>query len=202
MSRARPVVDESRNPWITLSSEVPYENAWISVRHDEVLDPSGRKGIYGVVSPRNYALGVLAIHDDATTVLVGQYRYALKRYTWEMPEGGGAKDVDPRISIERELREETGLRASHWEELVTMHLSNSVTDELAITWVAWDLSEVDSEPESTEELALWRVPFADLVSMVWSGAITDSMTVAAVAKLEAMRLRGELPAALGAILRS
>lgn len=200
MSFERPVVDESRNPWVTRSSEVRYENPWISVRHDEVVDPSGRPGVYGVVSPRNDALGVLAIHDDATTVLVGQYRYALDRYTWEIPEGGGAKDVDPLVSIERELREETGLHATNWQELVRMHLSNSVTDELAITWVAWGLSEGESEPESTEELALWRVPFADVVSMVWSGSITDSMTVAAVAKLEAMRYRGELPPGLAEIL--
>ena len=83
-------LDEARNPWTTRSSNVVYENPWISVRHDEVIDPSGRDGIYGVVSPKNWALGVLAFFDDATTLLVGQYRYPLGRYSWEMPEGGGS----------------------------------------------------------------------------------------------------------------
>lgn len=196
----RPVVDEARDPWTVTSSHVVYENPWIRVRHDEIVDPSGRPGVYGVVSPRNFALGVLPIHDDGTTVLVGQYRYPQQSYSWEMPEGGGSKDLDPRHSIARELREETGLVADNWHEVCQLMLSNSVTDERAICWVAWGLTDGEAEPESTEELARWRMPFADAVAMVWDGQITDSMTVATIAKLEAMRLAGQLPAALSAIL--
>lgn len=199
----RPPVDEHRNPWVTNSSELRYENPWITVRHDEVLDPSGRSGMYGVVSPKNLALGVLPVFTDGTVLLVGQYRYALGRYSWEMPEGGGAKDVDPMISIARELREETGHEARSWLEISDITLSNSVTDERAICWVAWDLVPLASgaEPESTEDLALWRIPFGQLVDLVWSGEVFDSMTVVTVTKLEAMRLRSELPAELDRLLK-
>ncbi len=198
----KPAVDENRNPWSVRSSEVRYENPWISVRHDEVIDPSGRSGTYGVVSPRNLAVGVLPILDDGSVLLVGQYRYPLDRYSWEMPEGGGAKDVDPLASIARELREETGHEASRWLAVVDMALSNSLTDEWAMCWVAWGLRlrAEGAEPESTEDLAIWHVPYPEAVEMVWSGKIFDSMTVATLAKVEAMRLRGELPRDLVALL--
>ena len=198
----KPAVDENHNPWSVRSSEVRYENPWISVRHDEVIDPSGRTGMYGVVSPRTLALGVLPILDDGSVLLVGQYRYPLDRYSWEMPEGGGAKDVDPLVSIARELREETGHEASSWLEVVDMTLSNSVTDEWAVCWVAWGLRQhaEGAEPESTEDLALWQMPYSEAVDMVWSGKIFDSMTVATVCKVEAMRLRNELPSDLVVLL--
>lgn len=198
----RPVIDEAHNPWVTVASEVRYANPWISVRHDDVIDPSGRAGIYGVVSPKNLALGVLPVFGDGTVLLVGQYRYALNRYSWEMPEGGGALDVDPRQSIARELREETGHEAHGWLPVVEMHLSNSISDEQATCWLAWDLRPLASgaEPESTEDLAVWRVPFAELVDLVWRGEITDAMTVATVAKVEAMRLRRELPPEVASLL--
>jgi 8-oxo-dGTP pyrophosphatase MutT (NUDIX family) len=193
MKPARPAIDETRNPWTVLASRVAYANPWVTVHHDDVLDPNGRPGVYGVVRPRNWALGVLPLFDDGTTVLVGQYRYALGRYSWEMPEGGGAKDVDPLDGIVRELREETGLQAGAWFELSRMTLSNSITDELAIHWLAWDLTEGAAEPESTEELASWRLPFAELVDLVLDGTVHDSMTVAAVLATEVRRRRGELP---------
>ena len=199
---ARPTVNESHNPWVTRSSETKYDNPWISVRHDEVTDPSGHPGVYGVVSPQNFALGVLPVFSDGSILLVGQYRYPLDRYSWEMPEGGGAKHVDPMVSIARELREETGHEALSWLEIADVSLSNSVTDERAICWVAWDLTPLQggAEPESTEDLALWRVPFNQLVQLVWSGEVFDSMTVITVTKLEAMRLRNELPAELHSLL--
>ena len=198
----RPSIDELHNPWSVRSSEIRYENAWISVRHDEVTDPSGRPGVYGVISPKSFALGVLPVFEDGTVLLVGQYRYPLGRYSWEMPEGGGAKDVDPLASIARELREETGHEAQSWLHVMNIALSNSVTDEWAICWIAWGLRRLaeGAEPESTEDLAVWRVPYRTVVEMVWSGEIYDSMTVATVTKVEAMRLRHELPAELAPLL--
>lgn len=196
-----PLRGDDPNPWTTTSSKVVYDNPWITVRHDEVLDPSGKPGVYGVVSPKNLALGVLPLFTDGTTMLVGQFRYALGFHSWELPEGGGAKDMEPRESIARELREETGLVAEHWLEVCRMHLSNSVTDELCISWVAWGLTESAAELESTEgDLTVRRVHFRELVEMVWNGEITDSITVAVTAKVEAMRLRKELPEQLLTIL--
>lgn len=192
----RPPIDELRNPWQTVSSRVAYENPWIVVHHEEVIDPSGRPGIYGVVRPRNLALGVLPILDDGSVILVGQYRYTLQQYSWEIPEGGGLRGTDPRAAIERELAEETGFRAAHWFELAHLALSNSVSDELGTLWIAYGLTPGEAEPESTEDLAIWRIPFPELVQRVWAGEITDSLTMLAVAKTEAMRLRGELPGAI------
>jgi 8-oxo-dGTP pyrophosphatase MutT (NUDIX family) len=186
----KPLVDESINPWLTLSSKRTYENTWISVREDQVIDPSGNPGIYGVVSPKNLALGVLPIFDDGSTVLVGQYRYALDRYSWEMPEGGGKIGGDPAAAIARELMEETGYRANGWHLLHEMSLSNSVTDEWVMTWLAWDLTAGEAEPESTEDLTVWRLPFAELVELVLDGTVFDSMTVAAVTLVETRRHRG------------
>lgn len=186
---AKPLVDETKNPWQTLSSTRTYENPWISVREDQVIDPSGKSGIYGVVSPKNLALGVLPIFDDGTTVLVGQYRYALDRYSWEMPEGGGKIGTDPAEAIARELAEETGYRAAQWQLLHEMSLSNSVTDEWVMTWLAWDLTAGEAQPESTEDLSVWRLPFAELVELVLDGTVFDSMTVAAVTMVETLRHR-------------
>jgi 8-oxo-dGTP pyrophosphatase MutT (NUDIX family) len=199
----RPSTDENHNPWVTQSSEVRYQNPWISVRHDEVLDPSGKPGIYGVVSPRNYALGVLPFFDDGTVILVGQYRYALDRYSWEMPEGGGLKHASREESIARELSEETGHIAKHWFPIIVNGtLSNSITDECVYCWAAWGLTAGERSLESTEhDLVSWRVPFAHVVSMVWDHEIHDSLTTMTVARIEAMRLRHELPPELQEILR-
>lgn len=189
----KPPVDESLNPWSTTSTTNVYENPWIRVEHHEVIDPSGRPGIYGVVRPKNWALGVVPIFDNGDTLLVGQYRYPLERYSWEIPEGGGDKGTDLLISIQRELAEETGYRASSWLTLQNIALSNSVTDELAVMWVAWGLTEGQAQPESTEELAIWRLPFHEVVAMVDNGTIFDSMTVSGVQCLELRRLRWLLP---------
>ena len=186
---AKPFVEETVNPWQTVTSTCKYENPWISVREDQVIDPSGKAGIYGVVSPKNLALGVLPIFDDGTTVLVGQYRYALDRYSWEMPEGGGKIGTDPAEAIARELAEETGYQAAQWQLLHQMSLSNSVTDEWVMTWLAWDLTAGEAKPESTEDLRVWRLPFAELVELVLDGTVFDSMTVAAVTMVETLRLR-------------
>lgn len=196
----RPNVDEDRNPWLTESVRTAYENPWIRVEHHEVIDPSGRPGIYGVIRPRNWALGVIPIFANGDTLLVGQYRYPLSTYSWEIPEGGGDKGVDTLASIQRELAEETGYVAADWLLFQRLALSNSVTDEIAEVFVAWNLTQGTAEPESTEELALWRLPFREALSMVESGEIIDSITVNAFLALELGRIRGKLPSELNGAL--
>ena len=180
------------NPWKTLSSEEKYDNNWITVTEHQVINPSGGKGIYGEVHFKNLAIGILPLDDEHHTWLVGQYRYPLKAYSWEIPEGGGPLHTDPELSAKRELIEETGLVASKLTEIQRMHLSNSVSDELAIIYLAQDLQLGEAAPEETEDLQLIKVPFTKAVEMVMNGEITDSMSVAAILKVHLMIQKGAI----------
>ena len=176
--------DETHNPWQTLSTEVKYDNPWISVREDQVLNPGGGQGIYGVVSMKNKALGIVPIDADGNTWLVGQYRYPLNEYSWEIPMGGGLIEHDILESAQRELKEETGLTAAVWTRIARLHTSNSVTDEEGFVFLAEELTQGDLEPEETEDLRLWKLPLAEAIRMVMDDRITDGITVAGLLKAE------------------
>ena len=180
------------NPWQTLNSEEKYQNNWIKVTEHSVINPSGGSGIYGEVHFKNLAIGVLPLDQDHHTWLVGQYRYPLKAYSWEIPEGGGELHVAPEKSARRELVEETGITAGKLKEIQRMHLSNSVSDELAIIYLAQDLTLGQCAPEETEDLQLIKVPFNQAYKMVMNGEITDSMSVAAILKVHIMLAEGKL----------
>lgn len=183
---------ENKNPWVTLESKLVYENNWIGLTEHQVINPAGGRGIYGEVSFKNLAIGILAVDADFHTYLVGQYRFPLKAYSWEIPEGGGPLNAEPLDSAKRELMEETGLRAESWTEIQRMHLSNSVTDELAIIYLARELTMGMAAPEDTEELVLRRLPLEEACAMAENGEITDSMSVAALLKAKIMLLQGQL----------
>lgn len=178
---------EQDNPWTILSSEEKYSNPWIDLTEYQVLNPNGGKGIYGKVHFKNLAIGVLPIFDNGDTILVGQYRFPINAYSWEIPEGGGKIGVDPILSAQRELVEETGLSAKSWNKLLEMHLSNSVSDELAIIYIAEDLEQGEAMPEDTEQLVLKRLPLVKAIEMAMNGEITDSMSVAALLKIKIIR---------------
>ncbi|MET4138839.1 NUDIX hydrolase [Pedobacter sp. UYP1] len=183
---------EEHNPWTILDSQKIYENNWIGVTEHQVLNPSGGKGIYGEVHFRNYAIGILPLDQDMNTWLVGQYRFPIKAYSWEIPEGGGPLGLEPLDSAKRELLEETGLMATEWMEVQRMHLSNSVSNELAIIYIARGLTMGEAEPEETEELVLRKLPFEEAYQMAMDGRITDSMSVAALLKTKILLLEGKL----------
>ncbi|MBB5635722.1 8-oxo-dGTP pyrophosphatase MutT (NUDIX family) [Pedobacter cryoconitis] len=183
---------EDHNPWTILDSRKIYENNWIGLTEHQVINPSGGKGIYGEVHFRNYAIGILPLDEEMNTWIVGQYRFPLKAYSWEIPEGGGPLDLPPLDSAKRELQEETGLAASEWTEIQRMHLSNSVSNELAIIYVAKGLTMGQAEPEETEELVLRKLPFEEAYQMAMDGRITDSMSVAALLKTKILLLEGKL----------
>lgn len=186
------MINEDTNPWQILSHKEIYTNPWINVTEYSVINPSGGKGIYGKVHFQNYALAVIALDEDQHIWLVGQYRFPINKYSWELPEGGGPLDVPPLESAKRELLEETGLTAESWTELQHIHLSNSVSDELGIIYLARNLSMGQAEPEETEELQLKRVPFEDAYQMVISNQITDSMSIAAILRLKILLLENQL----------
>lgn len=176
--------DETHNPWQVLSTEVKYQNPWIRVREDQVINPSGGRGIYGVVSMKNKAIGIIPIDAEGNTWLVGQYRYALNEYSWEIPMGGGPIELDVLESAQRELREETGFSAQRWTNIGRLHTSNSVTDEEGFVFLAEDLVPGEVEPEETEDLRLWKLPFAEAVQMVLDNRITDAISVAGLLKAD------------------
>ena len=180
------------NPWKITSQREIYDNPWINLTEYQVINPSGNPGIYGKVHFKNIAIGVLPLDDELNTYLVGQFRFATGQYSWEIPEGGGALDTDPLASAKRELLEETGLKAQNWTEIQRLHLSNSVSDELSIIYLAHDLQQFEAEPEDTEQLIIHKLPFEDAYQMVCKGEITDSMTVVAVLKVRLMILQNQL----------
>jgi 8-oxo-dGTP pyrophosphatase MutT (NUDIX family) len=175
-----------QSPWKTLSSELVYESPWIGIIKNEVIHPSGKPGIYSTIKFKNKAIGIIPIDAERHTWIVGQFRYPVDGYSWEIPEGGGNPDVPYEASAARELMEETGIRAGKLTPLMTMHLSNSASDEESIVFVATDLSFGQAEPEETEVLQVKRIHFDTLYDMVMSNQITDAITVAAVLKISAL----------------
>jgi 8-oxo-dGTP pyrophosphatase MutT (NUDIX family) len=168
------------NPWRTTGSRVVYDNAWIRVSEDNVVQPDGSDGIYGVVHFKNKAIGILPIDADGCTYLVGQHRYPLDQYSWEIPEGGCPEGEEPIDTARRELLEETGLEARTCQQMGFYHLSNSVSDEEAIYFLATDLVQREAHPEGCEKLEVLRVPFDEAVRMAMDGEITDALSVVAI----------------------
>ena len=176
------------NPWKTLKEEKIYENPWIRVENHQVLNPAGKEGIYGKVHFKNRALAIVPIDKDYNTWLVGQYRYTLDEYSWEIPMGGGKIDQDHLESAKRELKEETGIAAGKWTEIMKIHTSNSVTDEVGFIYLAEDLSFGATDFDETEFLKIVKLPFQEALEWVMSGKITDSISVAGI--LKAARILG------------
>lgn len=184
--------NEEQNPWTKLSQEVKYDNPWIKVSEHQVLNPAGNPGIYGVVNFKNLAIGIIPLDSEHHTWLVGQYRYPLDIYSWEIPEGGSPLGIDPTEGAKRELLEETGMQASELRLIQTMHLSNSVSDEYALIYLATGLTQGEAEPEETEQLRVRKLPFQEAYQMVCRGEITDSLSVAGILKLQLMIANNEL----------
>lgn len=185
-------MSEYRNPWKILAERVIYDNPWIGLTEYDVINPGGGKGIYGKVRFKSLAIGILPLDDQGNTWLVGQYRFPLDTYSWEIPEGGGDPAIPPVESARRELLEETGLVARTWTEILEMHLSNSVTDERAIIYLARGLEQRQAMPEETEQLVIRRLPVEEAYRMAERGEITDAMSVAALQKIKLMLLQGQL----------
>jgi len=181
-------MEQHPNPWKTLSTRPLYDNPWISVREDQVINPKGGKGIYGVVHFKNKAIGIIPVDEEGYTWLVGQYRYALEEYCWEIPMGGGPLAIDILESAQRELKEETGFTAARWTMIARIHTSNSVTDEEGFVFLAEGLTPGETAPEETEDLVVRKVHLREAVAMVMDNRITDSISVGGL--LKAARLRG------------
>jgi 8-oxo-dGTP pyrophosphatase MutT (NUDIX family) len=177
-------------PWIRHATRVVFENDWMVVREDDVTNPGGGQNRYGHVQFKNVAVAILPVDADGTTCLVGQSRYTLDTWSWELPMGGAPLDEDPLDAARRELQEETGLLARDWVELMRLHTSNSITDELGIVYLASDLVAGDTQHEETEDIVVRRLPVTEAIELARSGEITDAISVAALLRYALMQTSG------------
>jgi 8-oxo-dGTP pyrophosphatase MutT (NUDIX family) len=194
-------MDNKTNPWTVLSKKTAYENNWIRIDHHEVLNPAGGPGIYGTVHYKAHAIGVVPLDEKGNVILVGQYRFPLEEYSWEIPEGGGHQELSILQSAQRELCEECGLAAKHWLKIQEMDLSNSVSDERGTLFLAWDLFSAEGEPEATERIETARIPFWQAVERVKRGEIRDSMSVTGLLCVALKALQNELPSGLAELIQ-
>jgi ADP-ribose pyrophosphatase len=171
------------NPWQTIDNEIVYSNDWIDLQHNSVLNPAGNEGIYGVVHFKNIAVGIVTLDTDLNTYLVGQFRYPLNEYSWELPMGGSPFNENMLDGAKRELEEETGLIAEKWTQVAKMHTSNCVTDEVGYVFLAENLTQNTPFPEETELLSIKKIPFAEAYQMVLNGQITDAISMIGIMKV-------------------
>lgn len=175
-------------PWLRHKRTTVYDNSWITVWHDEVSRPDGSSGVYGVVHPKAYASGAVVFDDDDRVLLVGQHRYPQDEWSWEIPEGGVPRSEDLLDGIRREVREETGVEASEWRELMRVHLTNSISDEFGVLFTAVAHTHGEPEPDPTEQIEVQWLPFDDVLAMTLDGRITDALTVLAIQRVALERI--------------
>jgi len=175
-------IDESLNPWKRKSTHLIYENPWMSVIEDKVIRPNKSHGMYGHIHFKNKAIGIIPVDEEFNTWLVGQYRYTLNEYSWEIPTGGVPLDEDTLDGAKRELREETGLTAKKWTKLLKIHTSNSVTDEYGYIFIAQELTQGEMDWDETEELQIKKIPLKQTLQLVMDNEITDSLSICGILK--------------------
>jgi len=185
-------MNEAVNPWKKITSEVKYENPWIKIVEDKVKNPAGNDGIYGVVHFKTNAIAIIPLDESNNTWIVGQYRYPLNSYEWEVPEGGCPLGTSPVDTAKRELIEEVGLQAEHMELILEMQLSNSTTDEISYTYIARGLTYIGEHPEEEEQLMIKKLPFEEVYQMVMRGEIRDALSVASILKAKILLAEGKL----------
>lgn len=187
-------------PWTRSNERTVFENPWLAVRQYDAVAPTGKPAIYGAVHFKNRAIAVLPLHEDGTVTLVGQNRFVFQDYSWEIPEGGGPLDEAPLEAARRELREECGLEAATWRQILELQLSNSLTDEVAFGFLATGFSAAKRAPDETEDLAVARVPFGEALGAAMGGFIKDTLTVAMLLRVHHMASKGELESGLAALV--
>jgi 8-oxo-dGDP phosphatase len=185
-------------PWRRVAARPIYDNPWINVTEYDAIAPTGQPALYGLVTMKYRGLGVVPLHEDGTVTLVGQHRFTFQDYSWEIPEGGGPVDGDALADIQRELAEEALLVASDWRQILQFQISNSLTTETGMTFLAMGLESIPAphEGDDTEDLAIARVPFREALDQALAGNMLDLITVASLLRVHHMAIRGELPGEL------
>ena len=185
-------ISEEKNPWTTLSSREIYKNEWLRLREDQVVTPGGKRGIYSVIE-KSPAIAIIPLTKDMETYLIGQYRYALNTYSWEIPEGGADPGETNLDAAKRELKEETGLEALQWTYLGSLYTSNSIMNEIGHIYLAEDLTEGESEPEHTEDLSVIKIPFREVYQKVLDCEIKDALAIIGTMRVhEHLKAKGRM----------
>ena len=179
--------------WRSHGARLAYDNPWIRVTEHDAEAPTGHRAPYGVVGFKNLAIAVLPLHADGSVTLVGQHRFPHRDYSWELPEGGAPLGEDPLDGAKRELREEAGLQAADWRQVLHMQMSNSVTDEVAFGFIATGLTPAAAAPDETVSFQVRDVPFRQALDLALSGAMPDMLSVAMLLRAHHMAVEGELP---------
>lgn len=175
-----------KNPWTILKTETKYDNPWMRVEEHQVLNPTGKPGIYGAVHIKHIAVAILPLDENYNTWLVGQHRFPFDSYEWEIVEGGCPEGTLPLDTAKRELKEEAGLEAEHYELILEMQLSNSKTDEISYSYIAKGITFTGAEPEEDEQLTIRKLPFSEVYEMCMNGTIKDALSIATVLKAKAL----------------
>ena len=187
-------------PWRDHGARTVFENGWMTVTEHDATAPTGKPAAYGKIHFKNRAIAMLPLHDDGTVTLVGQHRFPLGDYVWEIPEGGGPENEEPLEAAKRELREEVGLEAADWRQILQVQMSNSLTDEIGVGFLAMNFTPAEQDPDDTEVLAVARVPFREALAAALAGHIRDALTVAMLLRAYHMAREGELPDALARLM--
>jgi len=166
-----------------MSTSVVYDNDWMTVRQDRVINPGGGENDYGHVHFKNKAVAIVPLDTDGNTWLVGQDRFTLGKYSWELPMGGAPATEDPLHAAQRELKEETGLIANDWSRVLYVHVSNSLTDEEGYIYLARQLEVGEQELEETENIEVRKLPLGEAVQMALDGRITDLVSIAGLLRV-------------------
>jgi 8-oxo-dGTP pyrophosphatase MutT (NUDIX family) len=161
------------------------------VREDQVIRPDGKPGVYGVVEIRP-SIGVVAIDERDRVALVGQWRYSVNRYSWEVPRGGSHPGETDMLEVaKRELAEETGLRAAHWHVLGPVDVCNGVADDVQTLFLATGLSVAGMRLDPEEDISVAWHPFEEAVGMAMDGRITEVCSIAAILRVAMLRNNGK-----------
>lgn len=187
-----PMSNAKKYNWIPHRREAVFDNPFYVIWEDKVTNPANKPGFYSIVHFKREAVGIIPLDEDMNTWIVGQYRYPMDSYEWEIPEGG-ADDNDPLATAHKELKEEAGLEAGRMDLILEMQLSNSGTDEVSFTFLARDLKIGEATPEETEQISIKKLPFSQVVEMVMKGEIRDAISVASILKLQRLIELNQLP---------
>lgn len=193
--------EDLANPWIVHRKEEKFACSFFSVRSDTVAHGHRLPRTYNSIRMKSPGVSIAPIDSDGRVTLIGQYRYVLDRFTWELPGGGCKPEQTPVEAATAELSEETGYRADHWLRLFDASLSPGTIEGSTHCFVAWDLQAGMPHPEPEERLSQRRVSFDEAVSMVLSGEISNFSSTTLLLGIQVKFARNELPADLAALLR-